>query len=94
MVDLKEGIEKVADTDSTILILGESGTGKELVAKALHYGSSRCNKPFVPINCAAIPEDLLESELFGFEKGAFTGAIAAKVGRFEAADGGPYFWTR
>lgn len=91
VVDLKEGIEKVADTDSTVLILGESGTGKELVAKALHYGSSRCNKPFVPINCAAIPEDLLESELFGFEKGAFTGAIAAKAGRFEVADGGTIF---
>ncbi|MEK7774118.1 MAG: sigma-54 dependent transcriptional regulator, partial [Deltaproteobacteria bacterium] len=84
-------IEKVADTDSTVLILGESGTGKELVARALHYGSSRYNKPFVPINCGAIPEDLLESELFGYEKGAFTGAIATKIGRFEAADHGTVF---
>jgi len=84
-------IRKVSDTDSTVLILGESGTGKELVAKALHYGSSRSSRPFVPINCCAIPEDLLESELFGYEKGAFTGAIAAKIGRFEAADQGTVF---
>src|SRR3990172_199317 len=77
--------DKIADTDSTVLILGESGTGKELVARALHYGSTRSKKPFVPINCGAIPEDLLESELFGYEKGAFTGAIATKIGRFEAA---------
>jgi len=86
-----EVIEKAADTDSTAVILGESGTGKELVARALHYGSSRADKPFVPMNCGAIPEDLLESELFGFEKGAFTGAIATKIGRFEAADGGTIF---
>jgi DNA-binding NtrC family response regulator len=84
-------IRKVADTDTTALILGESGTGKELVARALHYGSSRANKPFVPINCGAIPEDLLESELFGHEKGAFTGAIATKIGRFEAAHQGTVF---
>jgi DNA-binding NtrC family response regulator len=84
-------IDKVADTDTTVLILGDSGTGKELVSKALHYGSSRADKPFVPINCGAIPEDLLESELFGYEKGAFTGAIATKIGRFEAADKGTVF---
>lgn len=89
--EVREVIGKIADTDSTVLILGESGTGKELVARALHYGSTRNNKPFVPINCAAIPEDLLESELFGYEKGAFTGAIATKIGRFEAAHEGTVF---
>jgi len=88
---VRDVINKIADTDSTVLILGESGTGKELVARALHYGSTRNNKPFVPINCAAIPEDLLESELFGYEKGAFTGAIATKIGRFEAANEGTVF---
>ncbi len=89
--EVRDVIGKIADTDSTVLILGESGTGKELVARALHYGSTRHNKPFVPINCAAIPEDLLESELFGYEKGAFTGAIATKIGRFEAAHEGTVF---
>ncbi|HXI10727.1 MAG TPA: sigma-54 dependent transcriptional regulator [Thermodesulfobacteriota bacterium] len=89
--NVRDVITKIADTDSTVLILGESGTGKELVARALHYGSTRNNKPFVPINCAAIPEDLLESELFGYEKGAFTGAIATKIGRFEAANEGTVF---
>ena len=89
--DIRDLIDKIADTDSTVLILGESGTGKELVARALHYGSTRSKKPFVPINCGAIPEDLLESELFGYEKGAFTGAIATKIGRFEAADQGTVF---
>jgi len=84
-------INKVADTDSTVLIHGESGTGKEIVAKSLHFGSNRASAPFVPINCGAIPEDLLESELFGHEKGAFTGAIATKIGRFEAANGGTVF---
>ncbi|OGQ64439.1 MAG: Fis family transcriptional regulator, partial [Deltaproteobacteria bacterium RIFCSPLOWO2_02_FULL_55_12] len=88
---VRDVIDKIADTDSTVLILGESGTGKELVARALHYGSTRSKKPFVPINCAAIPEDLLESELFGYEKGAFTGAIATKIGRFEAAHEGTVF---
>jgi DNA-binding NtrC family response regulator len=86
-----EVIEKVADTDSTILILGESGTGKELIAKAIHYNSYRREKPFVPVNCAAIPSELLESELFGHEKGAFTNAIRTRIGRFELANGGTVF---
>lgn len=86
-----ETIEKVADTDSTILILGESGTGKELIAKAIHYNSYRREGPFVPVNCAAIPTELLESELFGHEKGAFTNAIRTRIGRFELANGGAIF---
>lgn len=84
-------IEQVADSDATVLILGESGTGKEVVARNLHYHSARRNKPFVPINCGAIPAELLESELFGHEKGAFTGAITARQGRFELAEGGSLF---
>ncbi|MFH2007438.1 MAG: sigma-54 dependent transcriptional regulator [bacterium] len=81
-------IDRVADTPSTVLITGESGTGKELVAKALYQESSRRDQPFIKINCAAIPETLIESELFGHEKGAFTGAVSSKPGRFELADGG------
>jgi len=86
-----EIVEKVADTDSTILILGESGTGKELIAKAIHYNSYRRERPFIPVNCAAIPSELLESELFGHEKGAFTNAIRTRIGRFELANGGTVF---
>src|SRR5438128_1010208 len=84
-------IERVADTDSTILVLGESGTGKELVARALHFNSRRQFAPFVPINCSALPENLLESELFGHRRGAFTGAINDKKGLFQEADGGTIF---
>jgi len=84
-------IEKISDTDSTVLITGESGTGKELVAKTIHYNSSRAKYPFVPINCAAIPRDILESELFGHEKGAFTGAVSTRIGRFELANHGTLF---
>jgi DNA-binding NtrC family response regulator len=91
MMDVFKMIGKVAETDSTVLICGESGTGKELVAEAIHNYSQRKGKPFVVVNCAAIPENLLESELFGHEKGSFTGAIVRKAGRFEVADGGTIF---
>jgi len=84
-------VERVAPTDSTVLILGETGTGKELIARAVHNISPRCGRPFIKLNCSAIPFDLLESELFGHEKGAFTGAVAQKIGRFEMADTGTLF---
>ncbi len=86
-----EMVERVADSDSTVLVTGESGTGKELIAKAIHYNSPRATKPFIPVNCGAIPGELLESELFGHVKGAFTGAIATRAGRFEVASGGTIF---
>src|SRR6202167_5847629 len=86
-----EKVECVASTDATVLVLGETGTGKELIAHAIHNLSARCGRPFIKLNCAAIPFDLLESELFGHEKGAFTGAIAQKLGRFELADKGTMF---
>jgi transcriptional regulator with GAF, ATPase, and Fis domain len=84
-------VEQVAPTDSTVLVEGETGTGKELIAHAIHHASQRCGRAFIKLNCAAIPLDLLESDLFGHEKGAFTGAIAQKIGRFEMADKGTLF---
>jgi len=91
MQEIYRIVEKVADTPSTVLITGESGTGKELIAQALHRGSARHAAPLIKINCAAIPKDLMESELFGYERGAFTGAVTSKPGRFELADGGTLF---
>src|ERR1700734_990943 len=91
ITDLYALLERVADTPTTVLITGESGTGKELVARALHDHSSRKDKPFIKVNCAAIPKELIESELFGYERGAFTGAVASKPGRFELANGGTLF---
>lgn len=88
---VREMMSHVADKDVTVLITGESGTGKEVVARNLHYNSNRRDKPFVPVNCGAIPAELLESELFGHEKGAFTGAISSRAGRFEMAEGGTLF---
>ncbi len=89
--DVYKILAKVAPTDSTVLVTGESGTGKELLVRALHGNSKRAGKPFVPVNCGAIPKELLESELFGHEKGAFTSAIRTRAGRFELADGGTIF---
>jgi sigma-54 specific flagellar transcriptional regulator A len=89
--NVRKMIQQVAESDANVLILGESGTGKEVVARNLHYHSSRRDKPFVPVNCGAIPSDLLESELFGHRKGAFTGAINDREGRFEMAEGGTLF---
>jgi formate hydrogenlyase transcriptional activator len=88
---LLKQVEKVAPSDSTVLILGETGTGKELIARALHRRSKRANRPFIRVNCAAIPQSLIASELFGHERGAFTGALQRRVGRFEAANGGTLF---
>jgi two-component system, NtrC family, response regulator AtoC len=89
--DLYAVLDRVADTPTNVLITGESGTGKELVARALHENSSRAGRPFIKVNCAAIPRDLMESELFGYERGAFTGAVGSKPGRFELASGGTLF---
>jgi len=91
LTDLYAVLERVADSPTTVLITGESGTGKELVARALHDHSSRRGKPFIKVNCAAIPKELIESELFGYERGAFTGAVTSKPGRFELANGGTLF---
>lgn len=91
MQDVFELVNKVADTNASVLIIGESGTGKEGIAASIHNKSSRNNKPFITVNCGAIPETLIESELFGYEKGAFTGANARKVGRFDRAQGGTLF---
>lgn len=91
MREIYKTIGKVAPSDVTVLVQGESGTGKELIARAIHFNSKRLGKPFIALNCAAIPKDLLESELFGFEKGAFTGATERKLGKFEQANGGTIF---
>lgn len=91
MQQVKRLIDQVASSDATVLILGESGTGKEVIAQTLHRQSLRAKQPFIPVNCGAIPSDLLESELFGHEKGAFTGAITTRRGRFELAEGGTLF---
>ena len=91
MHQVYEQIAQVARTNTTVLLRGESGTGKELIAHAIHYNSPRAKKPFIKVSCAALPQDLIESELFGYEKGAFTGAYASKKGRFEAAEGGTLF---
>ena len=94
VLEVKSLVSKVAPTDATVLLQGESGTGKEVIARLVHECSARSKGPFIPVNCGAIPGELLESELFGHEKGAFTGAVAARKGRFELAEGGTYFSTR
>src|SRR5205823_3697962 len=91
LVNILKKVQRVAPTAATVLILGETGTGKELIARAIHSTSSRANKPFIKINCAALPAGLIESELFGHERGAFSGAIQRRVGRFELAQGGTIF---
>ncbi len=91
MLKIFNTIEAIKDSESSVIICGETGTGKELIARALHFGSDRRDKPFVAVNCAAIPRELLESELFGYEKGAFTGAVSKRIGRFEEAAGGTVF---
>lgn len=91
MQEIFKTVRKIANSTATVLIFGESGTGKELIAQAIHYNSIRGDKPFLAINCAAIPDTLIESELFGYEKGAFTGATGRGIGLFEAADGGSLF---
>jgi formate hydrogenlyase transcriptional activator len=91
LIRVLEVVKKVAPYDSTVLVLGETGTGKELIAQAIHRGSPRCNHAFVRVNCAALPAELIASELFGHERGAFTGALQQRIGRFEAANGGTIF---
>src|SRR5213075_2210133 len=91
MRQIYEQVTQVAGTNTTVLVRGESGTGKELIAHAIHYSSLRAKKPFVKVSCAALPDTLIESELFGYEKGAFTGANARKKGRFELAESGTIF---
>lgn len=91
MKEVFQLVDKVASTNSTVIVYGESGTGKELIARALHFNSNRANKPFITVNCGAIPGDLIESELFGHEKGSFTGAIHTRIGRFEQAHTGTIF---
>jgi len=94
MSRIYELIEMVAPTRATVLIVGETGTGKELIARAIHHNSTRKDKPFIAVNCSAIADNLWESEMFGHEKGAFTGAMAMRRGRFELADKGTFFWMK
>src|SRR5262249_42015936 len=91
LLDVVEKVNRVAKTDTTVLITGETGTGKELIARAIHSASHRRNKPLIKVNCAALPGGLIESELFGHEKGAFSGAVSRRAGRFELAHGGTIF---